>query len=134
MTAVEIGRARLAAATAKRATRKMRAAKTSPRHDDSCMRSELESPQESVLSRPMTTKADALPEDISALRALILAERAAHASVLEAERSVRAAVVTERDQLVERNAALESLNKKLEHIVAEIRRAHFGRKSERITD
>src|SRR5262249_49917088 len=120
MTAVEIARTRLATAIA---ARKMRATKTSPRHDDSCMRSQLESRRESVLPRSMTTTADALPEDSGALRALILAERAAHA-----------AAVIERDQLVERNAALESLNKKLEHIVAELRRAHFGRKSERISD
>jgi transposase len=82
----------------------------------------------------MTMTADALPENSAALRALILAERAAHASVLKAERSAHAAAVTERDRLVERNVALENLNKKLEHIVAELRRAHFGRKSERITD
>ena len=64
----------------------------------------------------MTTTADALPDDISALRALILTERA------------------EREQIAERNAILERLNTQLEHIVAELRRAHFGRKSERITD
>jgi transposase len=36
-------------------------------------------------------------------------------------------LTNERDQLAARNA-------KLEHILAEIRRAHFGRKSERISD
>ena len=59
---------------------------------------------------------DTLPNDIDALRALILAERAAHA-----------AVIAERDKLAVRNERLEA-------IIAEIRRAHFGRKSERITD
>ena len=59
---------------------------------------------------------DTLPDDIYALRALIAAERAAHA-----------AVVAERDKLAARNERLEA-------IIAEIRRAHFGRKSERITD
>ena len=58
-----------------------------------------------------------------------------------------AAVLAERDTLVARNAALEasnatlattnatleSANERLEQILAEIRRAHFGRKSERIT-
>jgi hypothetical protein len=44
----------------------------------------------------MTTTADALPDDIGALRALILTERA------------------EREQLAERNALLERLNTKLE--------------------
>src|SRR5882672_9807146 len=36
----------------------------------------LEDASESVLARSMTTTADALPDDISALHALILAERA----------------------------------------------------------
>ena len=64
----------------------------------------------------MTYASDTLPDDIDALRALILAERATHA-----------AIVSERDKLVARNARLEA-------IIQEIRRAHFGRKSERITD
>jgi hypothetical protein len=64
----------------------------------------------------MTTTADAPPDDIGALRALILAERA------------------ERAQFAERSAILERLNTRLEYIVAELKRAHFGRKSERITD
>ena len=49
--------------------------------------------------------------------------------------------MAERDQFAARaekleasNAALETAKAKLEQIVAEIRRAHFGRKSERITD
>ncbi|MGH6949459.1 MAG: IS66 family transposase zinc-finger binding domain-containing protein [Vitreimonas sp.] len=71
----------------------------------------------------MTTTADALPDDIGALRALILAERAAHAVAM-----------LDRAQLVERNAILERLTAKLEHIVAELKRAQFGRRSERITD
>jgi transposase len=64
----------------------------------------------------MTANAHALPDDIGALRTLILTERA------------------ERAQFAERIAILERLNTKLEYIVAELRRAHFGRKSERITD
>jgi len=44
-----------------------------------------------------------------------------------ATRATRAAVVAERDNLAARNERLEA-------IIAEIRRAHFGRKSERITD
>jgi transposase len=116
MTAVEIARARLARAAARRATPKRRPATTSPRHDDSGAQSSLEGASESVLARSMTATADTLPDDISALRALILAERA------------------ERAQFAERIAILERLNTKLEHIVAEMKRAHFGRKSERITD
>ncbi len=100
-----------------------------PRHDDSRTQLMLQKRPESatlwlVLSKssarqtrsPMAHSSDALPETIDALRALILAERAGHA-----------AVVAERDALVTRTARLEA-------IIAEIRRAHFGRKSERITD
>src|SRR5215470_9087776 len=64
----------------------------------------------------MVDHSAALPTDIEALHALIRAERSKLASVL-----------TERDQLAARNA-------KLERLLAEIRRAHFGRKSERIND
>jgi transposase len=67
-------------------------------------------------AQTMTHASDKLPDDIDALRALIRAERAAHA-----------AVVAERDTLMARNARLDA-------IIQEIRRAHFGRKSERITD
>ncbi len=63
--------------------------------------------------RAVTSSIDTLPNDMDGLRALILAERAAHAA--------------ERDKLAARNERLEA-------IIAEIRRAHFGRKSERITD
>jgi transposase len=127
MTAVDLARARLARTTARRATPKRRTAgrtaTASPRHDDSGAQSALEDASESVLARSMTTTADALPDDIGALCALILAERAERL----AERG-------EREQLAERIAILERLNTQLEYIVAELRRAHFGRKSERITD
>lgn len=63
--------------------------------------------------RAVTDAIDTLPNDMDGLRALILAERAAHAA--------------ERDKLAARNDRLEA-------IIAEIRRAYFGRKSERITD
>ncbi len=64
----------------------------------------------------MTHASDTLPDDIDALRAFILAERAAYATI-----------VGERDKLAVRNDRLLA-------IIKEIRRAHFGRKSERITD
>jgi transposase len=64
----------------------------------------------------MIDVSDTLPDEIDALRALLITERAN-----------RAAIIAERDKLVIRNARLEA-------IIAEIRRAHFGRKSERITD
>jgi hypothetical protein len=71
--------------------------------------------------------ADALPYDIDALRALILAERAAHASAHATVVAERNNIAVERDQFAARTA-------RLEEILAEIRRAHFGRKSERIND
>jgi hypothetical protein len=96
MTAVDLARARLARTTARRATPKRRTAgrtaTASPRHDDSGAQSALEDASESVLARSMTTTADALPDDITALRALILTERA------------------EREQIAERNVILERLN------------------------
>jgi transposase len=78
---------------------------------------------ESANVRVMTNVPSALPNDIDALKALILAERAAYAVVIEA----RNAALAERDTLA-------VLNTKLEHIVAEMRRAMFGRRSERIDD
>ena len=75
MTAAEIARTRLARATARRATPKRRPATTSPRHDDSDAQLSLEGASESVPACSMTTPSDALPDDIGALRALILAER-----------------------------------------------------------
>src|SRR5262252_432457 len=71
----------------------------------------------------MVDQPEALPRDIDALHALIRAERSALASAMAA----RDAAFAERDQLVARNA-------RLEFILAEVRRAHFGRKSERISD
>jgi transposase len=64
----------------------------------------------------MADHSTALPTEIEALQALV-------SSVL-AERDT---AIAERDELAARNA-------KLEHLIREIRRAHFGRKSERIDD
>ena len=65
---------------------------------------------------------DALP-DLDALRAVILAERE-DKRLLIAERD---AAVAERDQL-------SAANDKLHHIIAVLRRARFGRKSERLSE
>jgi len=94
------------------------------RHNDSGSQSVLRASTESTTlwlvfgktHRATMDVNDTLPDDIDALGALVLAERA-----------TRAAIVAERDKLVVRNTRLEA-------IIAEIRRAHFGRKSERITD
>lgn len=106
------------------------------RHDDSPTRSMMRgSPESATLwlvlgktaapkpAQTMMDASDTLPDDIGALRALILAERAAHAAIV-AERN---AIGAERDKLAVRNERLLA-------IIKEIRRAHFGRKSERITD
>jgi transposase len=94
------------------------------RHDDSGSQSMLRTSTESsklwfIFGKTHQTTmdlSDTLPDDIDALRALLLAERAS-----------RAAILAERDKLVVRTARLEA-------IIAEIRRAYYGRKSERITD
>jgi hypothetical protein len=108
------------------------------RHDDSPCGSMLQGGSESATTwlvfgnavRVMTDVSDILSVDVDALRAQLTATLADHAAVV-AERDAavndRDAIRTERDQLAIRNEKLES-------IIAEIRRAHFGRKSERIND
>jgi transposase len=86
------------------------------RQEDSSARTLLTGTAESACLRLMTNAPSALPTDVDALHALILAERAAHAAIL-----------AERDQLA-------ASHEKLEYIVAEMRRAMFGRRSERIDD
>ena len=112
-----------------------RASKDTPRHDDSAPRKLLPAVRESAIMRVMTSEPTSLPAelspelpgDIDTLRALIAAERAAHEVQWAAALAERNTIAVERDQLAARNARLES-------IVAELRRAHFGRRSERITD
>ena len=94
-----------------------------PRHEDSSAQKLLRETAESARLRSMTNAPPALPDDIDALRALILAERAAHAAVV-AERNT---IAVERDLLSVRT-------EKLEQIVAEMQRARFGRSSEKIDD
>jgi transposase len=101
------------------------------RHNDSPCGSMLQGGHESATTwlvfgetaRPMTDVTDILPNDVDALHALLATALADHATVVAERDAIRA----ERDELAVRN-------EKLEAIIAEIRRAHFGRKSERITD
>lgn len=135
-----------------------RAGKMIQRHDDSPERSMLREPAESATTwlvfgktaRVQTTTMthandtllagrsgagpDALPNDLDSLRALIAAERVAHATAHATVVAERNTITVERDLLAARNARLESANARLQEILAEIRRAHFGRRSERITD
>ena len=125
-----------------------------PRQDDSGTGLPLRRAAESAISLAMSNAPSAQPTDLEAALALLAAERAAHAAVV-AERDQLAAtniVLAAREPGLEaskmqletttaalasanvRVATLESANARLEAILAEIRRAHFGRKSERITD
>ena len=119
------------------------------RHDDSPVETMLRKSAESAttwlvfgktakLPKPaMMTANETLPDDINALRALIVAERTTHAAAVLARDTAiaeRSTLTVERDLLNARNIRLETTNARLQEILAEIRRAHFGRKSERITD
>ena len=64
----------------------------------------------------ITASPDALPDDLDALRAAVLAERA--------EKQL---LILERDRL-------SAANDKLHHIIAVLRRARFGRSSERLSE
>jgi transposase len=71
----------------------------------------------------MALSIDQLPEDVASLRALILAMRA-DAEELTKDKHVLTAEV----------ARLTAQNERLDHILAVLRRAQFGAKSERISD
>ena len=66
---------------------------------------------------------DILSNDLDALRAAFLAERAK-----------KQLVIAERDGLMAERDRLSAANDKLHHIIAVLRRAQFGRKSERLTE
>lgn len=100
------------------------------RHEDSSERMLLLDATESACLRSMTNAPTALPDDIDALRALILAERAAHAAVVAA----RDAAIAERNTIAVERDLLSVRTAKLEQIVAEMQRARFGRSSEKIDD
>jgi transposase len=108
------------------------------RHDDSPCGSMLQGGSESATTwlvfgnaaRVMTDVTDILPDNVDALRAQLTVTLADHAAVI-AERD---AAVSERDAIRTERDQLEARNQRLEAIIAEIRRAHFGRKSEKIND
>ena len=85
----------------------------------------------------MALSLDQLPDDVETLKALLLAVRAetqsAHAD--------NARLAAERDQLEHEHTVLAAevdrltqQNERLDHIIGVLRRAQFGRKSERISD
>lgn len=74
----------------------------------------------------MEPASEALPDDIAALRALILHERAERVR-LDAE-AVR--LQSEAAQLEREVARLTALTERLDHIIAQLRRLQFGKRSE----
>jgi transposase len=109
------------------------------RHDDSPSGSMLQGGSESATTwlvfgetarAMMMDVSDILPDDVDALRVQLAAALADHAAAV----TERDAVVTERDAIRAERDQLAVRNEKLESIIAEIRRAHFGRKSEKIND
>lgn len=102
-----------------------------PRQVDSGGAKRLPAATESADVGAMSNAPSALPTTLEAALALLASERAAHAAVIaEREATTTAALASANVRI----AGLESANARLEAILAEIRRAHFGRKSERITD
>ena len=69
----------------------------------------------------MSTAADTLPDDVAALRVMLLEARAER----DAERAEKVRLVTERDQLAVQND-------RLRHLLRQIQRMQFGRRSERL--
>ena len=106
----------------------------SARQEDSPPTSEVQADPESAVVDAMATEHTALPNDVAALRTMIVAERVTHAAAQAIVTRERAEMAKERDALAARNVELAARNEKLEAIIAEIRRAYFGRRSERIDD
>ena len=108
------------------------------RQDDSANGTVLPGAAESVIVRAMTNAPTALPPelpgDLDALKALIVAERAAHATSHAAVAAARDAALAERNTIAVERDLLAVRTAKLEQIVAEMQRARFGRSSERIDD
>ncbi len=78
----------------------------------------------------MALSFDDLPDDVESLKALILAQRAS-AAKRDAE---HAQLVHVKDALTAEVDRLTARNERLDHIISVLRRARFGRSSERIDD
>jgi transposase len=74
----------------------------------------------------MEPASEALPDDIETLRALILVERAERMQI-DAQ---AARLQTEAAHLQQEVARLTALNERLDHIIAQLRRLQFGKRSE----
>src|SRR5690606_13883482 len=84
----------------------------------------------SAILQGMRLTPDDLPDDAETLKAMILAARADNAR-LDAE---RARLAHEGEVLAAEVDRLTAQNERLDHIVSVLRRAQFGRRSERISD
>ncbi len=69
-----------------------------------------------------------LPDDVGALRALLL-QTGRERDEAVAQRDT---LVAERDTVTRERDALAAQNERLRHLLAELKRAQFGRKSERL--
>ena len=78
----------------------------------------------------MTLALDALPDDAASLKALI-AVLSADAQTAHAD---KAHLATERDVLAAEVSRLIARTERLDHIISVLRRAHFGRSSERLNE
>lgn len=81
-----------------------------------------------LVSSAMDLATDALPEDLQALRAMVLGLQ----QKLAQSDQITADLVVERDALASDNARLAELNIRLEHYLARLRRLSFGKSSERM--
>lgn len=76
----------------------------------------------------MASPSDSLPDDIEALRAFAIAtvaERDAAVAAAAAERAEKVVIVAERDRLIEQND-------RFRHLLRQLQRMQFGRKSEKL--
>ena len=77
----------------------------------------------------MTLALDALPDDAASLKTLI----AALSAEAQSARADHAQIASERDDLAAEVKRLIARNERLHHIISVLRRAHFGRSSERLS-
>jgi transposase len=73
---------------------------------------------------------DDIPDDIAALKAMLLTSRAATAALTVASAKLEA----ENAVFAGENVRLQTQNARFAHILRTLRRAHFGRSSEKISE
>jgi transposase len=78
----------------------------------------------------MKLSPDDLPDDVAALKAMLLTSRAVTATLTAAKDSLEAANLA----LADENRRFKTQNERYAHILRALRRAHFGRSSEKISE